>query len=72
MKVDNAEAIADFMESEGVDVTVHYDYSGRGMYNKTTTGVVTKNLADVVYAMGRLNIEDRRRVDSMGLDTIVY
>lgn len=72
MKRNNAETIADFLESEGVDVTVHYDYSGRGMHGKTTTGVVTKHLVNVVHAMGHLNIDDSRRVDSMGLDTIVY
>lgn len=35
-----AEAIVQEMENNGVDAEIRESYSGRGMYGKTTTGIV--------------------------------
>lgn len=35
-----AEALVQALEDEGIDAELREDYSGRGMYGKTTAGVV--------------------------------
>jgi hypothetical protein len=72
MKAENAEAIVEKLNDDGIEAEVYTEYSGRGMFGRTTTGVVTGSVADVAYAMGSLKIEDSRRTDNMGLDMIVY
>jgi hypothetical protein len=72
MKLENAQAIVEFLEDQGDEASVYEDYSGRGMYGRTTAGVVASEVSDVTYAMGRLGIEDSRNSDSMGRDVIVY
>ena len=72
MKLENAEAIVEHLNDNGAEADVQSDYSGRGMYGVTTAGVVTRYFADVTHAMGKLGIEDSRRIDNMGLDMIVY
>ena len=72
MKIENAEAIAEALQDEGIEAEVHEDYSGRGMYGESTAGVVAGVATEVTWFMGKLGIDDRRRVDSMGRDCIVY
>jgi hypothetical protein len=38
-----AKAIVDAVEGSGLEISVYPDYSGRGMYGKTTTGIVTSD-----------------------------
>jgi len=68
----NAEAIVEFLTSEGIEATVYEEYSGRGMFGSTTSGVVTSQSGDVAFAMGSLGIKERPQQDSMGLDVILY
>ena len=74
--------IANAIVSHNPDLRVHEDYSGRGMYGKTTTGVVGSH-TDLYHAVesylqtSKLNIDveefiDEFRSDSMGMDIIWY
>jgi len=72
MKLKHAEAIVEELRERGIGAEVYPEYSGRVMYGRTTTGVVTTDPGDVAHAMGSLNIDDSRLTDSMGLDVIVY
>ena len=81
MDKDQAEKIVSTLKDEGYEAYVAEDYSGRGMYGSTCTGIVTDAPAIVVgYTMAGGFSEDDHihheqlpgRVDSMGLDTIYY
>jgi len=74
MDIENARAIVDKLEWDHNDdrAAVDENYSGRGMYGKTTAAVVCSNPDDVVFIMGKLGIEDSRRVDNLGLGYVVY
>jgi hypothetical protein len=55
-----AKAIVDAVEGSGLEISIYPDYSGRGMYGKTTTGVVVDHestfnqaLVSLAYEMGR-------------------
>ena len=72
MKLDYAEQIVEYMETEGTKASLYEGYSGRGMYGRETSGVVAESVGDVTYAMGALGIKERIQTDSMGLDVIVY
>jgi len=77
-----AETLADFVDAE-----IYEDYSGRGMFGKTTTGLVVDNITELLAAVinnADLLVEQDDeypealfsingfRVDSMGTQTIVY
>lgn len=49
MKQESAERLADHLP----DVEIYEDYSGRGMYGKTTTGIVVPSLLGVMHALGQ-------------------
>jgi len=77
MTIEQANAIAEFLEDEGwrEDVTVHEDYSGRGMYGKTVAGISGVNPVWVGWAAGQLGLSEDdlpHRQDSLGMDIIVY
>tara|TARA_R100000664_G_C2734977_1_gene124625 strand:- start:590 stop:820 length:231 start_codon:yes stop_codon:yes gene_type:complete len=76
MTIEQANAIAEFLENEGAeDVTVHEDYSGRGMYGKTVAGISGANPVWVGWAAGQLGLREDdlpRNQDSLGYDIIVY
>ena len=72
MKLEHAKKIVDALRDEGYEAEVCEDYSGRGMYGEYTTGVVAGVATEVTWFMGKLDIDDCRRVDSMGRDCIVY
>ena len=76
MTLENAKAIVEFLENEGVDdVRLHKDYSGRGMYGTTVAGIYGVNPIWIGWAAGRLGLKERDlpfRQDSLGMDTIVY
>ena len=63
---------ASLFEVECVDIEIHEDYSGRGMYGSTTTAVVyrVEDGEDVEAAARRLDIELTR--DNMGLGLCAY
>ena len=83
-KVKLYEAAVEFLNDEGYDAEVREDYSGRGMYGKTTPAIVTEAPAALVgYAIG-LVAEDLAltdcnpkdlvpvRSDNMGLQMVYY
>lgn len=72
MKLTHAQQIVAFLTESGEEATLYEDYSGRCMYGRKTTGIVTSSVGDVAHAMAQLGIDDSRRSDSMGLDYIVY
>lgn len=76
MKLAHAQAIVDELVSvEGVEARLDEDYSGRGMYGKTTAAVRTRYSEDVFAAARTLGLKLRRsnlQVDNMGLGKVVY
>lgn len=77
-----AEILADY----NYELEVYEDYSGRGMYGSTTTGIVGSQ-SDLFSAIGEVMMsgdeedieivgtalrEDTIRTDSMGMQTIFY
>ena len=46
-----AEAIVEAMEEQGYEASVREGYSGRGMFGKETTGIVTDSVGTVIQAI---------------------
>lgn len=82
MKQEDAEALVNVIEGLGYKAEVYDDYSGRGMFGRTTAGVVTDmSKALVEGAVEEMVEEDTLddaepflglNQDSMGLDIILY
>jgi len=75
MKLEKAVKIVESLNAEGIDASVRKDYSGRGMYGKTTAAVSTRYQEDVFQAASDLGMRLGRRslrIDSMGLGCVVY
>ena len=71
MDLNSATEMVDILQSEGYEAELYYDYSGRGMYGNTTTGVTTDARPNTMAEMEALEEWDFRS-DSMGLDYIYY
>jgi hypothetical protein len=82
MKLEAAQYIADYSSDE---VTVHEDYSGRGMYGETTVAISSENItrAVVTAVLSMAEAGDMEAIecvgqylgystDSLGYDTIMY
>ena len=78
MERERAEQIVEVLLENGVEASLYEDYSGRGMYGKTTTGIKCDSRDDVLYAAG---IADQREgagwdpdlaVDRLGHGYIIY
>lgn len=61
-----------------LEVELHEEYSGRGMFGETTTGV-TGSLSEIMLAMLHLDKEELEEnlpsdfsIDNIGYDKIVY
>ena len=86
MNKDLALTIVDAINSNGGDANIYEDYSGRGMYGETTTGVVVESgdiIASIInYADLFVDQEEDLgnplynirsiRADSLGLAAIYY
>lgn len=86
MTKETADRLCDALDEIGAEYTRMDDYSGRGMYGKTTVGVVVGSwqtlLRAVAVAAGRATDADpgrefqkelgRLRDDSMARDIVVY
>lgn len=72
-------------ESLGIDCTPYEDYSGRGMYGKTTCAVTVSSIAGIaaITAIAGRSMSEAEfaaflaevrsaRTDELGRDTIVY
>jgi hypothetical protein len=82
-----AEKLVEVLNNEGHEAEVHEGYSGRGMYGKTTYGVVCNSIGTLLsivichadsfcvdeeaWPMAYFQPEDFS-TDSMGRDTIIY
>lgn len=77
--------LAEILAEHNFDIQVREDYSGRGMYGKTTTGVVCDDseiFEAIASIMTECNEDEREyvanqirygfRTDSMGYNTIYY
>lgn len=83
-----AEKLVEMLNNEGDEAEVYEGYSGRGMYGKTTTGVVCDGLGLLlticICRADELVVNDAENypspmfsptefsTDSMGQDTIIY
>ena len=72
-------------DNSGIKASIYDDYSGRGMYGKTTQGIVTDSViellgASVMYVLeGDIDEKEKEFIDlkhlhtdSMGRDEILY
>ena len=72
MTLEDAQKIVDKAEEEGLDVTLYENYSGRGMFGATTSGVVGSTV-DITEAATLAGLRARTfRWDNMALDMIAY
>ena len=76
LTLENARLIIEAVEEHtNAEVSIHEDYSGRGMYGKTCVGIVSNDVGAVYWAAGKIGLDYAdipHRQDSMGLDTILY
>jgi len=85
MTKEQAEFVAQLLEDDDCEAEVREEYSGRGMYSRTTAGVVTDaDIADILRILwervrdGYIEDSDfpeapnNLRTDSMGRRTIIY
>jgi hypothetical protein len=52
MKIEIAEIIVNAAEEIGLDMSLRENYSGRGMFGKTTTGIIYNSEGDLLQAVG--------------------
>lgn len=67
------------MQDDGIDASIYEDYSGRGMYGATTTGIVSPDAFTAAMYLGIAwaQTDDcaempTLRSDNMAMDTIIY
>lgn len=86
MDMELAEMIIEAIENNGMDAELRSDYLGRGMYGKSTHGIVTEcEIGEIMAAVinnADIFVEDEEpifgkfieliRSDSMGLSNILY
>lgn len=82
MTIETAEKVAEFLMERGLvdedGINVHEAYSGRGMYGRTTAGLVVRDRAHlglIGYAIAALGIspdEIPGFSDNLGYSTIYY
>jgi hypothetical protein len=67
-----AKAIVDAVEGSGLEISVYPDYSGRGMYGKTTTGVVVDLESTFNQALVSLAFEIGRDCDEEKMERLFF
>lgn len=77
MKLETAEAVADYLSAKCYTASVEEEYSGRAMFGKTVPAIVTNAPAAIVgFAVAEVTNNDFREVpkrqDNMGLDMVYY
>jgi hypothetical protein len=55
MNLMTAKTLISIGNSLGVDLELYNDYSGRGMYGRTTTGVISSNSKDISIVIDEIN-----------------
>lgn len=61
MKLKTAQAIIEAAETNSFEMELREGYSGRGMFGKTTVGIVYKNLGDLLTATAEAAVELYRK-----------
>jgi len=84
MDIQLAKQLVELLEDRGEDASLREDYSGRGMYGRSTAGVVCDGIGTLLKAVledAHLFVEDGSPMydrissfstDSMGYSTIIY
>ena len=78
MQLEHAQMILEEIEGLDIGECLYEDYSGRGMYGKTTAAVVADQAFTVFEAIGRLKergeLPDtlKAQVDSLGRGYVIY
>ncbi len=86
MKTEVAKRLAELADSMGFEFSFREDYSGRGMYGRTTAGITVTSLQDFakfLYEAAEYIHQDQQEgflperigsfsVDNMGYDYILY
>jgi len=68
MKLEAAMDLLDALQDAGYSAEMYNDYSGRGMFGRTTTGVVSDVTPNTIPEF----INTRYNIDNMGLSYIYY
>lgn len=74
MELETVREIHEALKRKGISSTVTEEYSGRGMYGKTTTGIVIEHGEDefrAIQVMGEFGVHEAR-TDNMGRSIIYY
>jgi hypothetical protein len=66
-----AERMVEAIENEGGEASIRDEYSGRGMYGRTTCAVVAESRGELYAAAGIENVRNIR-IDNMGRRFIAY
>jgi hypothetical protein len=82
MTKEQAEYIFNILQEYGFESEINHKYSGRGMYGKTTSGIIVNNLLDVLHAVLQNHCDiinddppsflKRLKIDNMGMLIILY
>ncbi len=76
MNQSDAVELKDFLQETGYEAELHENYSGRGMYGKTTTAVTTDANSHAMESLEEEMIDAGInlvfRMDNMGFDYIYY
>jgi len=84
MQLEFAQRLVDTAQSIDVELELYENYSGRGMYGKSTTAVQFDSLSDLMTVIYHLGVQDGEngedskeapsswKVDSLGRSEIVY
>ena len=80
LTIEELELIQECAEYNGDELTVYEDYSGRGMYGDTTTGLVVnddRDFNDLIEAVTEISPNlgrklEKAKCDSLGFKIIYY
>jgi len=68
MKLDAAIDLVNALQDNGFEAETYEDYSGRGMYGETTTGVVSDITPNTIPEF----LNTRYNIDNMGKSDYIY
>lgn len=74
MKLEMAQAIVQTAYGHGLRVSLRAEYSGRGMFGKTTAAVVgsRSDITEAIFYMTKSDSLPTFRWDNMGKDEVAY
>lgn len=63
MELEIAKRIVKAGEDMGLDISLREDYSGRGMYGKKTTGIITDQFGNIIQATAAAAVDLQKEND---------